>query len=190
MKSWRVTQAGLQKVMNIPRCAPILRNCHSEWSEIKNYISPGYKKATNTKAERTYVCLMLPLIQDKAWQPAPSNVTATEASKQRDYTTWTAKKESGAKRNRKKNNSETCIDTHVEEQRWLCFVTPNLFLIPYSDILNKKNPGLINKRIDVGLCLCPRGILLQNHRGDPSNMGPIYEFRQTFNFFFINPLSI
>ena len=30
---------------------------------------------------------MLPLIQDKAWQPAPSNVRTTEASKQYDYTT-------------------------------------------------------------------------------------------------------
>lgn len=31
---------------------------------------------------------MLPLIQDKAWQPAPSNVSATEASKQWLYNTY------------------------------------------------------------------------------------------------------
>lgn len=34
---------------------------------------------------------MLPLIQDKACQPAPSNVRVTEASKQYDYTAHTAK---------------------------------------------------------------------------------------------------
>lgn len=45
---------------------------------------------------------MLPLIQDKAWQPTPSNVRAAGASKQRDYTTHTAEIQT-AERSRKHN---------------------------------------------------------------------------------------
>ena len=71
MKSWRATQAGLQKVMNIPWCAAILKNCHSEWSEIKIIFHPD-KNPTNTGAERTHVCQMQSLIPDKAWQFPPT----------------------------------------------------------------------------------------------------------------------
>lgn len=56
MKSWRATQAGLQKVMNIPWCGAILRNCHSEWSEIKIIFHPD-KKKTNQYKSRKDICL-------------------------------------------------------------------------------------------------------------------------------------
>lgn len=55
MKSWRATQAGLQKVMNIPWCGAILRNCHSEWSEIKIIFHPD--KKTNQYKSRKDICL-------------------------------------------------------------------------------------------------------------------------------------
>lgn len=55
MKSWRATQAGLQKVMNIPWSGAILRNCHSEWSEIKIIFHPD--KKTNHYKSRKDICL-------------------------------------------------------------------------------------------------------------------------------------
>ncbi len=66
---------------------------------------------------------MLPLIQDKAWQPAPSNVRATEASKQYDYTTHMAKikaAEHSEKINRKKEFMDATwnailINSHLQK---------------------------------------------------------------------------
>lgn len=74
MKTWRVTQAGLQKVMNIPWCAVILKNCHSEWTEIKIIFHPDKK---STKKD---TCLL-----DAAPNPRRSLTVSTDTQKNPSY---------------------------------------------------------------------------------------------------------